>query len=117
MSEVPKFDGEVGKHPYVILFQLYGPYVLSLVILLSIWAFIVSPQLDQRLVDYQQTQILVDKIREISLQQSASTLSTEKTAETLKITTQVVDRLVLTLDKIVTELKTDREKVYATPPK
>jgi hypothetical protein len=75
--------GTIGKHPLTAAMTIYGPYMFSVVALLTIWFSIVAPELKTRAVNYEQHREIVDAMREVTHQQREISRALESTTKTL----------------------------------
>jgi len=60
--------------------QVYGPFAFGIMSLLIIWFTIVKQQLEKQAVDYQQQQVIVDKLKELGINQTTTAATLERTA-------------------------------------
>ena len=77
---------------FASLLASYGPFSFSIVALLCIWLFIVRPELERRAINFDRQQQVVDVMIDITQTQ-------EKTAESLKTTAQILERLLERADR------------------
>ena len=83
MSTSDDIIGTVGKHPLTAAMTIYGPYLFSIVSLLTIWFSIVAPELKARAVNYDQHREIVEAMREVTSQQREISRALENTTKTL----------------------------------
>ena len=83
MSTSDDIIGTVGKHPLTAAMTIYGPYMFSIVSLLTIWFSIVAPELKARAVNYDQHREIVEAMREVTSQQREISRALENTTKTL----------------------------------
>jgi UDP-N-acetylglucosamine enolpyruvyl transferase len=63
-----------------VMIQTFGQTAFGIAALLIMWQVIMKPQLELQRIDYKQNQEIVDKLREIGVNQLATASSIERTS-------------------------------------
>jgi hypothetical protein len=75
------------QEAYKSMMAVYGPYAFGFAMMLTVWHFIVSPELSRRTVDHEANVKVMRALEDV-------TRSTEATSRTLEKTSAVLEALV-----------------------
>ena len=86
---------------FKLILQTYGPYAFSVASLLTIWLFIVEPQLEIQAIDFKNQQAAIDSLRQLNASQQTTADMLQRTAASLDVVADTLERTAEKLAKAI----------------
>ena len=101
-TQVNEAEDQMTWHEVLkLVLQTYGPYAFSVASLLTIWLFIVQPQLELQAIDFKNQEAAIDSLQQLNSSQQMTADMLQRTAASLDVVSRTLERTAEKLAKAI----------------